>query len=95
LASLAMGGCHAQADDQAALRPTSERSQGNDAGNAAMKARVGELEGRVVRLEDDIRFLLKHDEANAKDISAISRDIADMSREQVEQLERRKAGNGE
>lgn len=93
LALLAVGGCRAQTDDQA-LRPTAERSQANDIGDAAMKARVVELEGRVVRLEDDIRFLLKHDEANARDISAISKDIADMSREQVEDLKRR-SGNGQ
>ena len=82
LALLAVGGCQAQADDKPALQPTSERIEANYAGDAAMKARVVELEGRVVRLEDDIRFLLKHDEANARDISAISKDIVTLSRNQ-------------
>jgi hypothetical protein len=95
LASLVMGGCYAQADEQAALRPTSDRSQGSDAGNAAMKARVVELEGRVVRLEDDIRFLLKHDEANAKDLASISDDIGFLLRNKSDRPERPKPATAE
>ncbi len=98
LASLVMGGCNSQADEQAALRPSSEPSQmasSNDAGDAAMKARVVELEGRVVRLEDDIRFLLKHDEANAKDISTISDDIGFLLRNKSDRSERPKPATTE
>jgi hypothetical protein len=88
-----LGGCRAEADDPA-LRTIVER-HANDAGDAAMKARVLALEGRVVRLESDIRFLLKHAEEDAKDISTISDDIGFLLRNKSDRPERPKPATTE